>query len=84
MSQDVPIEKQPQRAWTMRERKDLWITKWASIVTLMALPVTAIWVVAHKDQNLMDLQSRQESMEKRMDGMRELLDKILLKQPTKP
>jgi hypothetical protein len=73
--------------WTMKERRDLKITLWVSVLTAIAaiaVPIfTAVYVAGHKDQALIEIQNRQAALERRIDGMRETLDKILLKTPQK-
>jgi hypothetical protein len=83
-------EDEPSAPWSMRERKDLWLTKWASIVTLIAAigtPIASVsWFAGHKDQAIIEIQSQQAAIEqreaslaKRLDEMQKTLDAILLK-----
>ncbi len=77
--------------WTMKEKKDLWWTKWASIITVAMLPITGLWVAGHKDQQINDLQAQMAAVEKREDqyarqlaAIRETLDKMLLREKNDP
>lgn len=83
-STEIP---QSSRVWTMKERRDLKITLWVSVVTAIVaivVPIlTAVWIAGHKDQALTEVEARQASTERQIAAIRETLDKILLKAQNK-